>query len=426
MPLLYDIATGLYHAGIRAAAPFKPKAKQWVDGRVGMWDRLEAKRADLRGCLWMHCASVGEFEQGRPVLEAIKKERPQLPVLLTFFSPSGYEAHKLLGSGGSDSPVTHVEYLPPDSANNAERLVRLVQPKAALFIKYEFWYHHLHALKKAGVPTHLVSAIFRDGQPFFKWYGNAWRDMLGCYAHIFTQDESSRELLGSIGVKNVTVSGDTRFDRVDAISRFGGELSIAKAFKGDQPAIVCGSTWPDDEAFLLEAFAGLPQPPKVIVAPHEMDAAQLQKIEECFPKPLVRWSELEATDPANIATTLGQERTGTLLVDRMGLLARLYQHCAIAYVGGGFGDGIHSVLEAAAWGKPVIFGPRHTKFAEAKGLIDRGGGFEVNTAAEIQQVFAHLLADPAALGQASVAAGEYVEQRTGATEVVKARLLGAL
>lgn len=423
MPLLYDIATGLYHAGVRAAAPFKPKAKQWVDGRVGLWQRLEEKREALRGCLWMHCASVGEFEQGRPVLEAIKKERPELPVLLTFFSPSGYEARKHF------KLATHVEYLPADSASNAARLVKLVEPKAAIFIKYEFWYYYLHALKRADIPTYLVSAIFRPTQPFFKWYGKAWREMLACFSQIFTQDNASRDLLSGIGVKNVMVSGDTRFDRVSAIASSGGAewgLLVAKAFKGNHRTLVCGSTWPKDEVLLLDALARLPQRPKVIVAPHEMDPEQLRNIEARFPKPLVRLSELEGTDPVNIAATLGQEATGTLLVDRMGLLARLYDHCDLAYVGGGFGDGIHSLLEAAAWGKPVIFGPRHTKFAEAKGLIDAGGGFEVNNADDLRAVLDRLLNDETVLAQAGAAAAAFVRQRTGATEVVKAHLLGSL
>ena len=415
MPLLYDIATGLYHAGVRAAAPFKPKAKQWVDGRLGLWQRLEEKRGALRGCLWMHCASVGEFEQGRPVLEAIKKERPELPVLLTFFSPSGYEARKHF------KLATQVEYLPADSASNAARLVKLVEPKAAIFIKYEFWYHYLHALKRTGVPTYLVSAIFRPSQPFFKWYGKAWREMLACFAEIFTQDNPSRDLLSGIGVKNVLVSGDTRFDRVNAIASSGGTewgLVVAKAFKGNHRTLVCGSTWPKDEVLLLDALARFTKKTKVIVAPHEMDPEQLRNIEARFPKPLVRLSELEGTDPANIATTLGQEATGTLLVDRMGLLARLYEHGDLAYVGGGFGDGIHSLLEAAAWGKPVIFGPKHTKFAEAKGLIDTGGGFEVRNAEELRAVLDRLLGDKDALANAGEAAGKYVRDRMGATELV--------
>ncbi|MBP6572975.1 MAG: 3-deoxy-D-manno-octulosonic acid transferase, partial [Flavobacteriales bacterium] len=364
-----------------------------------------------------------EFEQGRPVLEAIKKERPELPVLLTFFSPSGYEARKHF------KLATQVEYLPADSASNAARLVKLVEPKAAIFIKYEFWYHYLQALKRADIPTYLVSAIFRPSQPFFKWYGKAWREMLACFSQIFTQDNASRDLLASIGVKNVLVSGDTRFDRVNAIASSGGTewgLVVAKAFKGNHRTLVCGSTWPKDEVLLLDALARLPQRPKVIVAPHEIDPEQLRNIEARFPKPLVRLSELDGTDPANIAATLGQEATGTLLVDRMGLLARLYEHGDLAYIGGGFGDGIHSLLEAAAWGKPVIFGPRHTKFTEAKGLIDCGGGFEVRDADDLRAVLGRLLNDEKALAQASAAAAMFVRQRTGATALVKTYLLGSL
>ncbi len=224
MPALYSAAIGLYHAGIRIAARWNPKARAWVKGREGVWERLSAKREALRGCLWMHCASVGEFEQGRPVLEAIKAQRPDLPVLVTFFSPSGYEARK-------DYPLaTHVDYLPADSAANADRLVQLIAPRAAIFVKYEFWYHYLQTLNGRQVPLFLVSAIFRPDQPFFSWYGGTWHAMLHCFTHIFTQDERSRELLAGIGVKNVSVSGDTRFDRVAAIVAASEELPPARAF----------------------------------------------------------------------------------------------------------------------------------------------------------------------------------------------------
>ena len=429
MPLLVDLATGAYYLGIRLATPFNPKAKAWIDGRKGMWGRLEAKAASLEGCLWMHCASVGEFEQGRPVLEAIKQARPELPVLLTFFSPSGYEARK-------DEPLaTHVEYLPPDTRANAERLVRLVKPKAAIFIKYEFWYRHLHALKSASIPTFLVSAIFREGQPFFRWYGGAWRNMLGCYAHIFTQDERSRELLDGIGVKNVSVSGDTRFDRVMTIVNANEELPAAKAFReaSADPVLICGSTWPDDEKLLLDALAQLKQKPRIIIAPHELTTAHLEAVEASFPKPLITWGEAEAAPNLSIISTVtlspskGQTATlRTLLVDRMGLLARLYHYGDIAYVGGGFGDGIHSLLEAAAWGKPVIFGPMHTKFAEAKGLIEAGGGFAVRDAEQLTAVLKRLLEDPNTLARSSENARHFVQERQGATLFVTTRILSAM
>ncbi|MCC7502138.1 MAG: 3-deoxy-D-manno-octulosonic acid transferase [Flavobacteriales bacterium] len=417
MPLLTDTATGLYHLAVRLAAPFNPKARQWVDGRKGLWHRLEAKRQSLHGCLWMHCASVGEFEQGRPVLEAIKREHPDLPVLLTFFSPSGYEARK-------DFPLaTHVEYLPPDSASNAKRLVQLLKPKAALWVKYEFWHHHLHALHNAGVPTFLISAIFRPDQPFFRWYGGAWRNMLGCFTQLFVQDERSKELLNSIGMTNVTVGGDTRFDRVLAIAKANEDLVPAEGFRDSDkaPVLVCGSTWPADEDLLLTALGNLNTKPRILIAPHELTTTHLQAVEAGFPKPLVLWSELEGSQGSGLPQGIR-----TALVDRMGLLARLYRYGDITYVGGGFGDGIHSLLEAAAWGKPVIFGPRHTKFAEARGLIDAGGGFEVRNAEELRAVLEKLLIDPAALAKASESAWRYVRDRGGATERIVGAIWGVL
>lgn len=418
MPLLYSIATGLYHWGIRAVAPFNPKAKAWVVGRRGTWQRLNAKADTLRGCLWMHCASVGEFEQGLPVLEELKRQHADLPVLITFFSPSGYEAR-------AHHPLaTHVDYLPADSAANAARLVQLVQPRAAVFVKYEFWYHHLHALKAAGTPVFLVSALFRPGQLFFRWYGGAWRNMLQCYTRIFTQDEASRQLLLGTGTTTVEVAGDTRPDRVLRIVEADEALPIAAAFRGKHRAVVCGSTWPADEELILEAIQRTPLAGtfKLMVVPHELDPEQLLRIEARFPKPLVRWSELERTSPENIAATLGVEPGGTLLVDRMGLLARLYKYADVAYVGGGFGDGIHSVLEAAAWGKPVLFGPKHTKFTEAKGLITAGAAHEVRDASTLAARLQMLFDDDAARANASQAARNYVIGKAGATCTITATI----
>ncbi|MBK8341460.1 MAG: 3-deoxy-D-manno-octulosonic acid transferase [Flavobacteriales bacterium] len=424
MPLLTDLGAAGYHAGVRLAAPFVPKARAWVDGRKGLWARLEARRDALQGGLWMHCASVGEFEQGRPVLEAIKRERPELPVLLTFFSPSGFEARK-------DFPLaTHVDYLPADTAANARRFMDLVRPSTVLWVKYEFWYHHLHAVKKAGVPAYLVSAILRPGQPFFRWYGGAWRNMLAAFTHLFVQDEPSRALLSGIGVTNVTVTGDTRFDRVMDIvgeaSAHAGDLEIAAAFRSHNPTLLLGSTWPKDEELILAAYAKLNRKPKVIIAPHELHEDQLLRIEARFPKPLVRWSELTGTTATNIRATLGQETTGTLLVDRMGLLARLYAHGDVAYVGGGFSDGIHSLLEAAAWGRPVIFGPNHRKFAEAQGLIEAGAGFEVRNMEDLVALLDRLFADRTELKRASEAAARFVKERTGATNIIAKTCLGSM
>lgn len=421
MPLLYDLGIGAYHVGIRAAAAWNPKARAWVKGREGMWKRLEDAAPRLQGCLWMHCASVGEFEQGRPVLEVIKAERPELPVLLTFFSPSGYAARK-------DCPLaTHVEYLPPDNPRNAARLQQLVRPKAAIFVKYEFWYHHLRALRNAGVPTFLIAALFRRDQPFFQWYGGAWRAMLGCFAHIYTQDTGSKALLAGLRTGPVSVGGDSRFDRVAGIVAEGEELPLAAAFGGGKAVLVCGSTWPADEQLLAEALPRMGElAPKCIVAPHELHQEQLAAIEQRFPKPLVRWSELDGAQATNVAATLGPEPQGTLLVDRMGLLAQLYRHGRVAYVGGGFTDGIHSLLEAAAWGVPVIFGPKHRKFPEAQGLIDAGAGREVRDADELLLALEDWFSDPEALHRASAAAAAYVQQRTGSAKAVAEAVLAAI
>lgn len=421
MPLLYDLGTGAYHAAVRLAALWNPKADAWVQGRAHVWDRLQHAAPRLQGCLWMHCASVGEFEQGRPVLEAIKALRPELPVLLTFFSPSGYEARK-------DEPLaTHVDYLPPDGRANAARLQQLLRPSAAVFVKYEFWYHHLHALRKAGVPTFLVAALFRADQPFFRWYGGAWRNMLGCFSRIFTQDEASRELVAELGVPSVSVGGDPRFDRVAAVAGSKAELPLAKAFAGEQPTLLCGSTWPADERLLVEALAAMGQrAPKSIVVPHELQEDQLMALEQAFPKPLARWSELEHSPVEGVAATLGAGRQGTLLVDRMGLLARLYRYGQVAYVGGGFTDGIHSLLEAAAWGVPVIFGPKHRKFPEAQGLIDAGAGQAVMNSAELAAALERWLHDPPLLRSASEAAARYVAERTGGAARVAAEVVRAL
>lgn len=422
MPLLYDLGLGFYHLGIRLAAPFNPKASAWVDGRRGTWARIEAKREVLRGCLWMHCASVGEFEQGRPVLEALKSRWPDVPVLVTYFSPSGMQAHK------ESALVTHADFLPTDGRRNANRLLDLVQPSTVLWVRYEFWHHWLRAIRDRGVPLYLVSAIFRREHPFFRWYGATHRAMLRFFKLIFVQDEPSRELLASIGITNVTVCGDTRFDRVDAIAREGERLPIGLAFHRavDAPVLIAGSTWPADEDLIAEALRGLPNAPRVVLVPHEPTPAALDRAAHQMPRPVERWSQLEQRlkgESAPHASGPPDEDpffARTLLVDRMGILARLYQHADIAYVGGGFGDGIHSLLEAAAWGRPVIFGPNHRKFAEASGLIEAGGGFEVRDAVQFRTVLARLLNDRPAREAASLAALGYVRERIGATERIAA------
>ncbi|MBP9177288.1 MAG: hypothetical protein KBF67_07275 [Flavobacteriales bacterium] len=430
MAFLIRSGTALYHAGIKLAAPFMPKAKRWVDGRKGLWGRLEEKASALQGCLWIHCASVGEFEQARPILESVQRERTGLPVLVTFFSPSGYEARM-------DFPgLTHVEYLPPDTAVNAQRLVALIRPKAAIFIKYEFWFHHLSALKKAHVPTFLVSAIFRPSQLFFRWFGGGHRALLRCYTHLFVQDDRSRKLLASIGIGQVSVSGDTRFDRVKAVVDTNSSLPIVAAFQtaASYPVLVAGSTWPADDVCIAKALRTFGRPIRTLIAPHEEDVAQRDAISKNMPAPVTLWSKVEqalaASQPPSTEPGVPPEEdllsAMTMVMDRMGFLSRVYKYADITYVGGGFGPGIHNTLEAAAWGKPVIFGPNHQRFAEALGLIEVGAGFPVRNADEFGAVLHRLLHDQVALDAASMAAFNYVAQRTGATEKVMQGIRGSL
>lgn len=418
MPLLYDLGLGLYHLGVRAAAPFNPKAKARIEGARDAWTRLENKRESLQGCIWMHCASVGEFEQGRPVLEELKRMYPERPVLLTFYSPSGYQACK-------DSDLaTLVGYLPNDGSANAQRFLGLVNPRLVLWVRYEFWHHWLHAIEQHGIPLFLISGIFRPTHAFFRWYGRTHRRMLRPFTHLFVQDAASRDLLASIGVQKVTVSGDTRFDRVEMIASAGARLPIGQAFHRamDAPVLIGGSTWPADEDLIAEALKGMRHPPRLLIVPHEPTPKALDRAERVAPAPVQRWSALERLiehRPVPIGHDRPEEDpffARTLLVDRMGILARLYQHADIAYVGGGFTDGIHSLLEAAAWGKPVIFGPRHEKFAEAQGLIEAGGGFEVRDAEGLRALLTRLLTDRTAREAASVAALGYVREHVGATD----------
>jgi 3-deoxy-D-manno-octulosonic-acid transferase len=340
-------------------------------------------------------------------------------VLLTFFSPSGYEARK-------DHPLaTHVDYLPADTRSNAERLIQLTKPRAAVFIKYEFWYQHLMGLHRAGIPTYLVSAIFRQQQPFFRWFGGGHRAMLRTFRTLFVQNGTSRSLLSDIGITNVVVSGDTRFDRVARIADLNAVVPLAEAFRkaASHPVLVAGSTWKPDDRHIREALAQLRVPLRCVMVPHELGGDQVEAIAADFPPPVIRWSTLEQELEADRPTLNGPNEPAdqdplnarTLLVDRMGWLSRSYKYADIAYVGGGFGTGIHNLLEAAAWGKPVVFGPNHARFAEAQGLVDAGGGFCVRNSDELRNVLERLLTDRTALDHASAAALRYVQERKGAT-----------
>ena len=352
--------------------------------------------------IWMHCASLGEFEQGRPLIEMICKLYPSYTIVITFFSPSGYEIVK--NYKGAD----HIFYLPADSPQNAKKFISLINPKLVLWVKYEFWHYYLHELKNRNIPILLISGAFRKDQPFFTWYGNFWRKMLTCFTYYFVQNESSKILLGSTGIKNVIVSGDTRFDRVITIAENFDDVPWIKEFCRDSKVIVAGSTWEDDEAEWVH-YAKTNTHIKFIIAPHEIDKENLAFVKKEFTGSLF-YSELNDV-------TIGQ--THIIIIDNIGMLSRLYNYAHITYVGGGFGyDGLHNILEASVYGKPVIFGPEFDRNFEAQELIECGGGIAITNALELERILTGLFNDPEELGMRSAAAKDYVYSNAGATKKI--------
>ncbi len=380
----------------------------------------------------MHCSSLGEFEQGRPLVEAIKKQYPQAQIVLTFFSPSGYEVIKkqvsnsLSDRDGQTGVADYIFYLPMDSAANAEKMVNALQPDLVLWVKYEFWFYYLTELKRRNIPVLMVSAIFRESQPFFKWYGDIWKQMLNSFSHFFVQNETSQELLASVGItKNVSISGDTRFDRVIEIAERFEPLPLIEKFCGNSKVLVAGSTWEEDEEELIHYVKSNPQI-KFIIAPHEIHEGNIKDVQKEFAGSVL-YSSLTINDnPQPMADSAQQETTNqkpetrnVLIIDNIGILSRLYYYADITYVGGGFEDsGIHNVLEPAVHGKPVIFGPEYEKFAEAVDLIDCGAGICINNALELEKVLAELWGNEIVLKQKSEAAKNYVYSKAGATEKI--------
>ena len=344
MAFLYNIGIQAYHLAIQLAAPFNEKAALLCKGRKEVWKKAAGIQRGEGRLVWFHAASLGEFEQGRPVIEALKAAEPATQILLTFFSPSGYEIRK--NYTGAD----YILYLPGDTRRNAVRLIEKFRPDAAVFIKYEFWFHYLNELNKRNIPVYLISAIFRPNQPFFKSWGKLHRRMLGCFKELFVQDGQSVELLKSIGIKNVRLTGDTRFDRVKQIAENAKQIVKVEQFCDGRPAIVCGSTWPPDEEILLEYINCHPDGYKWIIVPHEIGENHIKAILDKCRKKVARYTS-ENTDLAD---------KEVLIIDCIGLLSSIYRYGKIAYIGGGFGVGIHNTLEAAVYGIPVIFGPKYS------------------------------------------------------------------
>lgn len=427
MSFLYNIGISLYHLAVFIASFFDPKAKKWITGRKNLLKKIEEEIKSESQCLssespilnpnskilnpesfWFHCASLGEFEQGKPLMEKFKSNHPHAKIIVTFFSPSGYDLRR-------NSPLAdHVFYLPPDSKKNAEKFISLIQPSAVFFVKYEFWHHHLSVLKKKDVPVFLVSGSFRPSQLFFKWYGGWFRQMLRNFTHIFVQQESSKKLLESISIRNVSVSGDTRFDRVFETYKKAEEIPFMELFRGNKKVFIAGSTWEDDEKIICTAnyaHYGL----KLIIAPHQTGEKNIQRVCSLFPSAL-RYSQLLLMDEHAQKRELSVKNT--LVIDTIGILSRVYRYGDIAYVGGAFRGSLHNILEAAAFGLPVLFGPDYRKNWEAEALMERGGAFSVSNATAFRKKLEFLTGDEMVLKIASEMSRNFVRSNIGATEKI--------
>jgi 3-deoxy-D-manno-octulosonic-acid transferase len=418
MLAVYNMFLVLYGISARLISPWNLKARLWIEGRKNIFEKI--KSSGISGqplVIWMHCASLGEFEQGRPVIETIRKKFPSYKIIITFFSPSGYEVKK--NYDGAD----YIFYLPFDSLQHAKKFIDMVQPKLVLWVKYEYWFYYLDELKRRNIPALLVSGVFREDQIFFKWYGSLHRGMLQCFSHFFVQTDISKKLLGSIGFSNnVSICGDTRFDRVIEIGEKFEPNELIGKFCGSSPVIVAGSTWEEDEE-LLDHYANAHTEIRFIIAPHEIDEERLKEVESLF-RNSIRFSALQKlmsdrswqmAEPGN-----GQPKpTNVVIIDNIGMLASLYNYATITYVGGGFGDdGVHNVLEAAVYGKPVVHGPVIEKYIEAIELVDCGGGFVIDSALEAEETFNRLFSDNEEYQAACKAAAYYVRSRKGATEKI--------
>lgn len=402
MAFLYNIGIRTYTLAIRLASSFNEKAALWIKGRKNIQKKISTVNKGSHRLVWFHAASLGEFEQGRPVMEALKKEQPDTRILLTFFSPSGYEIRK--NYAGAD----YIYYLPADTPRNARHFIESVQPDAAVFVKYEYWYNYLNQLNKRHIPTYLISAIFRKEQPFFKTWGGLHRKMLHFFTRMFIQDEESARLLSSIGIQAFEQTGDTRFDRVKQIADTAQDIDKVAHFLNGAPAVVCGSTWPPDEELLLDYINRDNTDFKWIIAPHEIGENHIRTILGKCQKKVIRYTQDEA----------GETDAKVLIIDCIGLLSSIYRYGKIAYIGGGFGVGIHNTLEAAVYGIPVIFGSRYQKFNEAVTLIQQGGAFSIHNKTELDELLDSLLQDQAITETAGRQALAYVNSQLGATAII--------
>lgn len=414
--MLYNIIMYIYQAGIAIYSHFNEKVKKMWIGERAAFGVLQKQVEPNAKYIWFHAASLGEFEQGRPLIEKIKKEYPNYKILLTFFSPSGYEVRK------NYEQADIVTYLPIDTVANAQRFLRIVRPVMAFFIKYEFWYNYLHILRHRNIPVYSVSSIFRPNQIFFRPYGRQYAAVLKCFSHFFVQNDLSKSLLAKIGINNVTVVGDTRFDRVLQIKDNSKKLPLVDKFIGNQDVklangvtnslhrvFVAGSSWLPDEEIFIKYF-NEHNDWKLIIAPHIIADTHLRQILQLLKgKKVVLYTEATETNVAD---------ADVLVINCFGLLSSIYHYGDVAYVGGGFGAGIHNVLEAVVWGLPVVFGPNNKRFAEAQGLLASGGGFEIDNYEKFALIMDRFCSDKDFLQNSGNTAGCFVKQLSGATNKV--------
>lgn len=407
MTTLYNIGILIYKALANVAALFSPKARLWVNGQKSWKNILQPKLKPSDRVIWIHCSSLGEFEQGRPVIEEIRAKRPGVKILLTFFSPSGYEIRK-------NYPVADcICYLPADTPSAVKGFLDLARPSLAIFVKYEFWNNYISELHKRKIPFYLISAIFRPDQHFFKWYGSFFRRMLEKFEKIYVQDERSVELLGKIGISKVVKAGDTRFDRVVQIASGTKDIPVISSFRNGEKLFLAGSSWAPDEEIMARYINSGPGRMKWVFAPHEPGEDNVSRLMNLFSVKCVRFSKYSDAD----------SDARVLIIDNIGMLSSAYRYAYIAAVGGGFGKGIHNILEPACWGIPVLFGPRHDKFREALELIKTGGGMTFNSFDSFKVILDKLLNDESFYLKSARSASLYVNENTGATEMFMSELM---
>jgi 3-deoxy-D-manno-octulosonic-acid transferase len=402
MSVLYNIGIFIFSGLAYLLSPFSSKVSLWVKGQKNWQEKIAVRIKPGDRTVWMHCASLGEFEQGRTVIEAIENERPDLKIVITFFSPSGYEIRK------NYAHADLISYLPADTPGNAERFIRLVNPEFVIFVKYEFWNNYISVLYNNNIPIYLISAIFRPGQHFFKLYGSFFKGMLKKFERIFVQDKQSVTLLSGIGIGNILLAGDTRFDRVVQITGNARDIPQLEQFRGDEKLFLAGSSWKQDEeiiALYINKFAGRM---KWVFAPHEIDEHNIERLEKLLKVRYVRFSEYNAS----------AADARVLIIDNIGMLSSAYKYAFIAAIGGGFGKGIHNILEPACWGVPVMFGPVHMKFREAVDLKSSGGAKSFAGYDEFESILDEWLTDSSLYSASAEMAGKYVKGNTGATDII--------